>query len=132
MQMQRVPDYKNPYQTEARRGSRSSYRLYEHTEREATGLAFNDYPKLLLLQISLRRLPVSSAAEFILTRSLPINTCTVKSKNGHTTRLPPPKSFCRRYFKSYRVSPVVYVTAYEYFLLLRDGAQDVAVRNGAL
>lgn len=42
MQMQRVPDYKNPYETEARRELLSSYRLYEHTEREATGLAFND------------------------------------------------------------------------------------------
>lgn len=39
--------------------------FYEHTEEEATGLAFNGYPKLLLFLISIRRLPFSSVSKFI-------------------------------------------------------------------
>lgn len=38
---------------------------YEHTEEEATGLAFNGYTQLLLLSVSLRRRPFSSLTKSI-------------------------------------------------------------------
>lgn len=39
--------------------------LYEYTENEATGLAFNGYPQLLLFSISIRQLPFSSVTNLI-------------------------------------------------------------------
>lgn len=57
---------------------------------------------------------------------------TIKPRNNCNIRECLLWRFQRRYLEWYCVSLAVYITAYEYILLLCDGAQDVAERNRAL
>lgn len=54
----------NPYETKPNTTPQQPDRLCEHTEKVASGLAFNGYPKLLLFLIPLRQLPFLLATNF--------------------------------------------------------------------
>lgn len=58
--------------------------------------------------------------------------CTRKSTNGYNNYTQAPGMFYYEHFKLSWVPLLVYVTAYEYFLLRCAWAQDVAERNRAL
>lgn len=77
----------NPYETKANTKPMRTDNLYEHTEKEATGLAFNGYPKLLLFLISLRQLPFSSVIKIIKNTFKDIISHTKKSRNISNTHV---------------------------------------------